>query len=138
MNITIPRVTRPIRLSDYGLEYGEQTIQMWVNPPREARLAWRDLGDRFDTVRQALEATEDPDEVADLAREIEELGLQMYAWYASMWGDDWTAEDVKELAEAAIDADPQLWAFLQERSLEVMVEYRRQKKANTPEPPPSP
>ena len=40
MKVNIPRVVRPIALSDYAPEFGEQVIQMWVNPPREKRLAF--------------------------------------------------------------------------------------------------
>ena len=140
MKISIPRVTRPVALSEYAPEYGDQTIQMWVNPPRENRLAFAAISDKFapvqDQLQQAIEQ-EDSDRVGELAKEIEALGLEIYAWYAEMWsqgGDTWTAEDVKELAETALDADPGLWSFLQDRSLEVMGEYRRRKKANSPEP----
>ena len=140
MKISIPRVTRPIALSDYAPEYGDQEIQMWVNPPRERRLAFATISDKFGPLQGQLQeaiAAEDSERVGELAAEIEALGLEIYAWYAGMWSqgkDKWTAEDVKELAETALDADPGLWSFLQDRSLEVMGEYRRRKKASSPEP----
>ena len=38
MKVNIPRVTRPVALSDYAPEFGDQAIEMWVNPPRKVRL----------------------------------------------------------------------------------------------------
>ena len=138
MKVNIPRVVRPIALSDYAPEFGEQVIQMWVNPPREKRLAFAEIMDRYrDTLAQIEQAEADDSALADLAQQIVGQAGELHAWYAEMWsqgGDEWTAEQVKELAEAALDTDPGLWDFVQERSLDLMQEYRRRKKASSPGP----
>ncbi len=180
MKVNIPKVTRPIRLSDYAPEFGEQVIEMWVNPPRKLRLAFADITDRAraervqiaalaadeDALDQYTKDRSDPDkkkhqrdfaanvlaahaEAKDLPddekaerltahfKHTAEIGEELNAWYAEMWSqgeDEWTAEDVKELAEAALDTDPGLWDFVQESSLDAMQEYRRRKKADSPGP----
>jgi len=136
MKLNIPVVVRPIRLSDYAPEYGEQVVEMWVNPPREKRLEYYSITERY---RDGLAAIEQADEdaISDLAEQIVDLANELYAWYADMWSqgaDSWTVEEVREIAEAAIDRDPRLWAYLQERSLDIVGEYRRQKKASSPGP----
>ena len=131
MKISIPKVVRPIRLSDYAPEFGEQVIGMWVNPPREKRLEFVDITERFAEVRGQIEATEDADELRELFDRIKALGVEIYTWYAEMWSqgdDEWTGEDVQALAEAALNTDPGLWDFLQESSLDAMSEYRTRKK----------
>jgi len=137
MKINIPKVTRPIRLSDYAPEFGEQVIEMWVNPPRDVRLEFARIADEFKAVRDALAAVEDADEAGELVQQITDLGQSIYAWYAQMWsqaGDEWTVEDVQEFANEALELDPALWDYVQETSLDLMQAYRRQKKASSPGP----
>lgn len=133
MKINIPKVVRPIRLSDYAPEFGEQQVEMWVNPPREKRLAFASISERFQGVREQIAKTEDPDVLAALMEDIKALGLEMYAWWADMWSegeDEWTGEEVQTLVEAALNSDPGLWDFLQEQSLDAMQDYRNRKKAD--------
>ena len=138
MKINIPRVTRPIRLSDYAPEFGEQVIEMWVNPPRAKRLAYVSIMDRYrDTLGAIEQAEEGAPELADMAQRIIDIAGELHGWYAEMWSqgeEQWTAEQVKELVEAAMDTDPGLWDYIQEQSLDVMQAYRRQKKADSPGP----
>ena len=128
MKINIPKVTQPIALSDYAPEFGEQVIEMWVNPPREKRLAFAGIMDRYRDTLARIEQAEDSDDLADLTQQIVDQAGELHAWYAEMWSqgeDEWTAEQVKELTEAALDTDPGLWDFVQARSLDLMQEYRR-------------
>ena len=141
MKINIPKVVRPIRLSDYAPEFGEQAIQMWVNPPRELRLRYFDITEDYKAVRDQLEQSEEGDDLTPLVERVVELANGIYAWYAEMWsqgGGEWTMEDVQEFAQAAMDTDPALWDFVQESSLDVLQAYRRQKKADSPGPQGSP
>ena len=137
MKINIPRVVRPVRLSDYAPEFGEQTIEMWVNPPREKRLAFAAITAEYKVIQDQLNAAEEGDDTTAQVERIVELAGELHAWYAEMWSqgeDEWTAEDVGELAKVALDTDPGLWDFVQESSLDAMQAYRRQKKADTPGP----
>ena len=135
MRINIPKVVRPIRLSDYAPEFEDQAIGMWVNPPRDKRLEFAGITKRFAEVREQIAKTEDRDELQDLFDRINEMGLEIYAWYADMWSqgegyEEWTGEEVKEMVEAALDTDHALWDFLQESSLDAMKEYRTRKKSD--------
>ena len=138
MKVNIPRVTRPIALSDYAPEFGEQVIQMWVNPPRAKRLEFAGIMDRYRDTLAAIEAAEDgAPEIAEMAQRVVDIAGELHAWYAEMWSqgdEEWTAEDVKELVEACMDTDPGLWGFIQESSMDTVQAYRRQKKANSPGP----
>ena len=137
MKINIPRVVRPVRLSDYAPEFGEQTIEMWVNPPREKRLAFASITAEYKVIQDQLNAAEEGDDTTAQVERIVELAGELHAWYAEMWSqgeDEWTAEDVGELVKVALDTDPGLWDFVQESSLDAMQAYRRQKKAGSPGP----
>ena len=137
MKVNIPKVVRPLPLSDYAPEFGEQVIEMWVNPPRAKRLEFADITRRYKETLDQITATEDDDELQELVSAMEALAGELHEWYAEMWSqgkDKWTAEEVKEFAAAALDTDPGLWDFVQEGSLDTMAAYRRQKKASSPEP----
>ena len=134
MKINIPKVVRPIALSDYAPEFGEQEIGMWVNPPRDKRLEFSGITKEYKEIQGQIEATEG-DELTPLVERIMELAGKLHAWYAEMWSqstkyEEWTGEEVKEMAEAALDTDPGLWDFIQESSLDAMAEYRTRKKSD--------
>jgi len=141
--ITIPAIVRPLHLRDYAEEYGDATIWVWVNPPREKRQALTALLGQFQEKRQALvklaaQGELKPDEVQAWSDEVEALGRVLYGWLSEIWSQHedaathWPVEEIEELASEAIETDPGLWEFVQERSLGVMAEYRdwRKKKAN--------
>ena len=142
MKINIPRVTRPVALSDYAPEFGDQAIQMWVNPPRKVRMEFASMMDRYrETLAEIEKAEEGAPELADMTQAIVDIAGELHGWYAKMWSqgdDEWTAEDVKAFVEAALDTDPGLWDFVQDGCLDAMAAYRRQKKADSPGPPKSP
>ena len=142
MKINIPRVVRPVALSEYAPEFGDQAIQMWVNPPRKVRLEFADIMDRYREVLSMIEEAESDDpNLENLAEGIVIIAGELHGWYAQMWSqgeDEWAAEDVKAFIEAALDTDPGLWDFVQEGCLDAMAAYRRQKKASSPGPPKSP
>ena len=143
MKVQIPRVVRPVPLADYDAAYGEQVVWMWVNPPRATKLKLYELTEEFAGIRaRVVELTTDGGEVENtdalppLFARLEELGPELYGWWAEMWSQHedkeshWTAEEVTELAGTALDVDPGFWDFLQERSLDAMQEYRDEKKRN--------
>jgi hypothetical protein len=100
MRLNFPKVERPILLSDYAPEFGEQEIKVWVNPP-VARMT------EFIEVLQN-EQTKDDEVFERLA----------YFWV------DWTAEEIKEIYTHCRENEPGLWSYLVNRTLEVALEYR--------------
>lgn len=146
MKIAIPKVLRPVHLADYDEAYGDETVWMWVNPPRATKLKFYEMAEEFARIRsQVTELVENDGGEGDsqkaealppLFARLEELGGELYAWWAEMWSQHqdeeshWTQEEVTELVTAALDADPGFWDFLQESSLDAMQEYREQKKRN--------
>ncbi len=113
MKITLPRVTRPLPLSEYLPEAGEQVMHIWVNPPNLtlARLA-------------ALEraARESPDK--------EKTGQALMTWYAECWSQHadpathWTADEVGEL----VKGNPDFYVWAVRRTLALITEYQAQEK----------
>lgn len=144
MKIELRRIVRPVCLGDYAQEYGNEVIQVWVNPSRATRLELQAIGEASVQARDRLNelANQNTDEfteeerqqltaeLEELAEEFEQLTVPLYAWYAAVWSqhDDkethWTADDVAELVRACQDADPALWSWLQDETLRLMREHR--------------
>lgn len=142
MKFDIPRIVRAVPLRDYAPEYGEHVIWMWVNPPRAKRQAFAGIAAQWKLLQKRLTdlgaetGAGDSEELTALVETLIEQGRLLYAWWAEMWsqGDDpdthWTAEEVQEMAEAALDSDMGLWEYMQDASLEAVQAYREQKKSN--------
>lgn len=144
MKIEIPKVVRPLDLSEYAPEYDGAVIQVWVNPPRakreefqQTRMELLRISDEIQELAKDAQDHNAPEYLAKIkaaGERITALNQGVYAWHAEMWsqgdGDGWTAEQVAEFADHALDNDPQLWQFALVRTAEMIWEYRsgRQKK----------
>jgi len=100
MKLNFPKVERPIKLSDYAPEFGEQEIKVWVNPPVSEMAAF--------IAALQNEATEDAEIFERLA----------YFWAG------WTAEEVAEIYAHCRQNEPGVWSYLVNRTIEVTLEYR--------------
>jgi len=150
MKIEIKRLVRPVFLRDYAEEYGDETIWVWVNPPRQLRLEHADIVQDFQVVVDARaelgaelekaieqakeEGTEvpeaDPDTIARIDQQLNDLSDRLYAWFAELWSQHsdeethWTGEEVVGMVEACLDADPQLWDWIQDEMWRLVREHR--------------
>ena len=144
MKIELRRIVRPVRLCEYAEEYGAEVIHVWVNPSRAKRLELQALGEASMQARDRLTELADQNtgdltdderqrlttEAEELAEEFDRLVEPLYAWYADIWSqhDDkethWTPDDVTQLVQACMDADPALWSWLQDETLRLMREHR--------------
>jgi hypothetical protein len=141
MRFEIRPLVRPIRLRDYAEEYGDETIWVWVNLPRQLRLAHLEIVRDFEAVvddRKELEeqfaesgADELDEEVIDsYAEKLDDLGRRLHGWFAEVWSKHedeethWTAGEVGEMVDACLDADPRLWSWVQEEHWRLVNEHR--------------
>jgi len=143
MKIELRRIVRPVRLGDYAEEYGDEVIQVWVNPSRATRLELQAIGQAAAQARDRLAelakqtgdlADEDRDAInAELEQINEEFDGYMEsicAWYADIWSQHdnedthWTAEQVGEVVAACQEDDPAFWAWLQDETMRLIREHR--------------
>ena len=135
-------VTRPLYLREYAQAYGDQHLDVWVNPPAEFRAKHSALLDEFlrrtvsvETARDAAGRSQESQPAADLMREIDEYNRwtaetfipQMDEWYAELYsqnGETWTAEEVHTF----IEIDEALSNWIRRKSLDLITEHRTGKK----------
>ena len=135
-------VTRPLYLREYAQAYGDQHLDVWVNPPAEFRAKHSALLEEFlqrtvsvEKSREIAERSQESQPAADLMREIEEYNRwtaetfipQMDEWYATLYsqnGETWTAEEVHTF----IEIDEALSNWIRRKSLDLITEHRTGKK----------
>jgi hypothetical protein len=109
MKLEIPKVVKPIELSELAPEFGEAKIYVWVN------LTVKMLEEYIAMVQKKLS-----DE-------------QIEAWFSQVWsqgeeGTRWTVEEVDELIKNSLENDPVLWVWLTKRTGELIREHQAKKK----------
>ncbi len=119
MKITVPKIVRELRVSEYAEEFGDLAIQVWVNPPRAL------LEELFEQMERKPEET-DEHYAVKAGRVIEII--------AELWsqGSDpethWTKDELIQLGMETAETDPELWRWLRGRTFEMIGEHRRLEK----------
>jgi hypothetical protein len=152
----IPKIIRTINLADYAAEFGEAVIEVWVNPPRDLLVAIAKIQGEVQrlvmpapdpapaegkastlTSPGGMEAagSEGPlqSAQADLGDKINKLTQETFAWYAEIWSqgkaeNHWTVEEIQTLVKNAKDTDPKLWAWICNKTGELIGEHRSNAK----------
>lgn len=119
MDIKIRRIYRKIYLSDYFGD-GEDTIEVWSNPPRDLRAEWIEIRAESEAVTKDLAALAKKKEVTDEERKtlgdrFPIVNDRFYGWFAKVWkfdGRDVTGEEIREFAVKCEQEDEALWIWL--------------------------
>lgn len=123
MKFDIPKIVRALDLQEYAPEWGSLQIQVWVNPP--VRLLQEHDQVLLD-VRQAIKDDVDP---ATAQAMIEQAAKDMARIFAELWSQGapetrWSADEIEHMVEETQSTDPRLWAWLRERTIEMIRDYR--------------
>jgi hypothetical protein len=110
MRFNVPHITRPLQLAEYAPEYGDASIQVWVNPPRAQVMEYYSL------FREAR--------APDAIEHVDALDKRLTAWLLAEWGADWTAAEIEELKAGLMDTDPQMWGWLVGSTMRMIMEHR--------------
>jgi hypothetical protein len=145
MEITIPKVVRPLSLNEYISEIGDKVFQVWVNPTRTTRskiaglhaniriliLAMKEIDARFAKKKDASES-----EINKVRAQVEELSGKIGALLLER--DEWVSEilsqgseeskispaEVTRMRTETLDADPRFFEWLVGRISAMIDEYR--------------
>lgn len=132
MEIRVPKIVRPLNLSDYAPEMAGAVIQVWVNPPRQAVESLEEMAVTSTAIVQRMQrlSQDQQADVQELAKDLEPIGHGLMAWFAENWsqaqdeGTHWSPEEVEKLINEVRDTDPLLWPWLMARTRAMIREYR--------------
>lgn len=132
MNIVIPRIVRPIELSEYAPELDSVRVYVWVNAPRDFYARHSELMKENDALRAQFDGTTAPDKLAAMGNDLQRIGSEFVEFFRELWsqGKDpethWTTESVSELI--MLDTDPELYGWLCRRSFELVLDHKARGK----------
>ena len=126
MNILIPKVVKPLQLAEYAEEFGENCLQVWVNPPIKLiselntnLMKVRDI--EIPTKKLTLE------ESAAFEEKLKSILDKQLGCYAEILGqgdEKITVEDLRQMAEETSDTDPNFWPWVKQKIAAMIAEHR--------------
>lgn len=134
MKLNIPKLTRPMPLTDYAPELTHDdgspaVVQVWVNPPQALLTRHAELRARGQAaLKRVKEVGDDQAAAAEVVAEIGAVGAALAALFAELWSQHadpathWTPADVLEVANS--EANPALYGWLTGRTVALIGEYR--------------
>ncbi len=147
MKLIIPKIVEKLNLSDYAKEFGDQTMDVWVNPDKEVgemhdrniertnliinklielKAERQSKGEKwFEDVGKGLQA--------EFLANLEAADKKAKEWYSIIWsqGEDETRvtiEEVSKLAETAKESDPMFFRWICEKTIDMIVAHRVNRK----------
>lgn len=118
MRIEIPKIVKKIELAEYAPEFGEQVIEVWVNPSKSVFAEFEELQDRVEDLTNKIKAAKNAsgDEIHQVTEDSKKLNDDIARWYSAIWSqgeNPISPSEVTELLEAAKESDPgfQNWLF---------------------------
>lgn len=135
MIIELPKIVKRLQLAEYAEEFGEQFIEIWVNPPRDVLIQHDDLVKLVMKVNEDIaimrKAKRPQDEIDRLTNEIRELQTKIAGWYSKIWSQGETAinsNEVEDLLASAHESDPAFETWIVTRTLDMIKDHREGRK----------
>ena len=152
MEIKTAIVTRPLELGEYDETLRGQTLQVWVNPPKDVRAERLSiLAEMAALIRMSVSTATDavPAKKKPLALALAwfkprkapqsadpglpALQLRAYVWLAQILSQGEAPVSVEEL-ERLIEADQVLYEWILKRAVEMIEAFRAEKKSPSKPP----
>lgn len=111
MKIEVPKVLKPLRLSEYAEAFGERAVMVWVNPP---------VGEILEFIDISKQTTAEEEQV--------KRALEIIANWWSQGNERWNVEDLIALAKETAPTDPLLWPWMRNRTVAMIFDHRRMEK----------
>lgn len=143
MDFKFPKIVRPIQLKEYAPEFGEEVVDVWVNPPRgELAVNFEQAKRHQELIVKMLSIAEKKNkknpELQAIKDEEEATRKEIYGWFAKIWsqGPDeknhWTAEEVETLHKS--ETDPVFYRWLTVTTQTMINDWRMELKKVSPPP----
>lgn len=132
MQINIPKIVKKIELQKYAEEFGEASLDVWVNPPMG-------MLEKLDANARAVGSLVIPKgELTDKEKAALESTINgIYKEQLALWsellsqGDTSTrmsTEELELMVTETADTDPMFWAWVKRSAIELVNENRQASK----------
>lgn len=116
MKLDFPKVVHTLYLKDYQPQFGEQSIDVWVNPLPEQSAS---------IAKSLMRDTQEEDRKAGFTALVE------------IWsqGDDesrhWTVDGLEKFVVDCTEKDPMLFLWMVTQTMQMLIDYRTNLKKNS-------
>lgn len=149
MKFEIPKIVKKLMLADYAKEFGDQYLEVWVNPTKELNdLHDQNVTDFFKAVekdsllkskkpkkgKKAVSFDADAEfqkQRQSIQQEIDAVNGRTMQWYASILSQGEkkiSADEFKEILAGAHEMDPAFELWLCEKIISMIVDHRNNRK----------
>lgn len=134
MKFDIPKIIKPLEMSEYDERMAGLALQVWVNPPSGVHGSYWKAQSELYKLSKELESLKDSDakQITDLNARIEKVNRDIFAWFSNIWsqGEDPETHASVEEIEAMTDEDPALWGFVTSGTMRLIREHRDNQRKN--------
>lgn len=134
MKFNIPKIIRPLEMSEYDEAMEGLALQVWVNPPSGVHGSYWKFQVELGKLSKELESLKNSDakKVEGLSTKIENVNRDIFAWFSNIWsqGENPDTHVSLEEIEAMTDEDPALWGFITHNTMKLIREHRDNQRKN--------
>ena len=138
----LPKIVERMPLEEYAPELAQESLFVWLNPPRDVRQHFYDIErdmvaagnelvelKKTETGEPSLQDAPRSVQAQALQSRIDKALLERDAWLSTVWsqgaaGTGISAEEVTKLRISTSDQDPQLFLWLARKALTMMDRHR--------------
>lgn len=137
MKFNIPKIIKPLEMSEYDEAMAGLALQVWVNPPRGVHNEYWEIQSellRLSREMDKLIKLKNPDnkKIAVLDKEIDKNNQGVFAWFANLWSqsEDSDSHVSVEEIEAMTEEDPIIWRFMTHKTMKLISEHQENIRKN--------
>ncbi len=126
MKFEIPKIFKKLKFSDYAPEFGDASLDIWVNPPAELYGKWVSNVKKLMTLIEESKGKE-----KDFEAQFEVLNNELFTFYAAILHDEGKPlafQSVKEMFDTAMSTDPKFPNWVVVNILVAIHAHREQRK----------
>jgi hypothetical protein len=132
MDLKIPKVIKKLKLAEYAEEFGEATLEVWVNPPSRIPLQLTKAVDQMRSLVAGLDMTKDfsdeeksKNEARSEAYLADEIGAMSELLSQGAEETRMSAKSLKAMVKETFETDPMFWNWLWNKALAMIIDHRR-------------
>ena len=136
MKFNIPKIIRPLEMSEYDEAMEGLTLHVWINPPRGIHSSyWKFQGELLKLSKELealVEKKSTEKEIEKLNARIEAVNQEVFAWFSNIWSqgkDPETHVSIEDIEHFA-DEDPAIWGFVTSSTMNMINEHQAKQRKN--------
>ena len=137
MKFDIPKIIKPLEMSEYDEAMEGLVLQVWVNLPRRVHAEYWEFQSDLLKLTKELDVllkpeTPDDEKITALNKRLDKNNRAIFAWFANLWSqsEDLETHVTVDEIDAMAEEDPTLWRFMTNRTLKLIRDHQESVRKN--------